>query len=211
MILVGHYDSPFVRRVAITLNHYGMAFERNPISVFGDAAKMAGINPIVRIPSLVLDDGAVLIDSGAIIDYLDECAGEDRALVPRHGKPRREILQLVAYATGAIDKAGAVVYERWLHPAPAANVQWIDRCRGQLQGALSVLEARADGDWLWDRRLTHADVATGAMLGYLNLRLPEEFSPSAYPRLTAYSRRLESLDIFVEARPNPDEVMPGSV
>ena len=82
---------------------------------------------------------------------------------------------------------------------------------GSCTARLSVLEARADGDWLWDRRLTHADVATGAMLGYLNLRLPEEFSPQTYPRLTAYSRRLEGLDIFIEARPGPDEVMPGSV
>ncbi|MDP9138776.1 MAG: glutathione S-transferase family protein, partial [Pseudomonadota bacterium] len=205
MILVGQYDSPFVRRVAITLHHYGMAFERNPISVFGDAEKMAGINPVVRIPSLVLDDGAVLIDSGAIIDYLDDCAGEECALAPRHGRGRREILQLVAYATGAIDKAGAIVYERWLHPAAAANAGWIERCRRQLNGALSVLETRADDDWLWDGRLTHADVATGVMLGYLDLRLPEEFPAGTYPRLTAYWRRLEELEIFLEARPAPDE------
>jgi glutathione S-transferase len=159
----------------------------------------------------VLNDGSVLIDSAAIIDYLDECAGEECALIPRDGRGRREILQLVAYATGAIDKTGAIVYERWLHPAPSANAAWIERCRGQLRGALSVLEARADEDWLWDRRLTHADTAAGAMLGYLKLRLPEEFSANQYPRLSAYSQRLEQLDIFIEARPQPDEVMPDSV
>lgn len=211
MILVGQYDSPFVRRVAITLHLYGMAFERNTMSVFGDAHKMAGINPVVRIPSLILDDGAVLIDSGAIIDYLDDFAGEDRALVPRHGKGRREVLQLVAYATGAIDKTGAIVYERWLHPAPTANADWIDRCRGQLHGALSVLEARAGSEWLWGGRLSHADVAVGAMLGYLNLRLAEEFSAVKYPRLTAYGRRMEELEVFREARPSPDEVMPSKI
>lgn len=211
MILVGQYDSPFVRRVAITLHHYGMAFERNTMSVFGDAAKMAGINPMVRIPSLILDDGAVLIDSGAIVDYLDECAGEERALVPRHGNGRRDVLQLVAYATGAIDKTGTIVYERWLHPAAAANAGWIERCRGQLHGSLGVLEAKACGDWLWDGRLSHADVAAGVMLGYLKLRLAAEFPEKRYPRLAAYSRRLESLDVFLEARPSPDEFMPSAL
>jgi glutathione S-transferase len=211
MILVGQYDSPFVRRVAITLHHYGMAFERNTMSVFGDAEKMAAINPIVRIPSLVLDDGTVLIDSAAIIDFLDEYAGEQRALIARHGKERRDVLQLVAYATGAIDKAGAIVYERWLHPGGAANQAWIERLRGQLRGALAVLEAKADQNWLWSGRLSHADIAAGAMLGYLNLRLVEEFSPDAWPRLAAYWRRLEGLDIFREAHPAPDEVMPASV
>jgi glutathione S-transferase len=211
MILVGQYDSPFVRRVAITLHHYGMAFERNTISVFGDAERMAAINPIVRIPALVLDDDTVLIDSAAIIDFLDDCAGEDRALIARTGKGRREVLQLVAYATGAVDKAGAIVYERWLHPGGAANQAWIERLRGQLRGALTVLEAKADRGWLWGGRLSHADTAAGAMLGYLKLRLREEFPAEEYPKLTAYSRRLEELDIFFQARPAPDEVMPASV
>src|SRR4030095_12242372 len=104
MVLVGQYASPSWRRVAITLHHYGLAFTRNPISVFTDARAMAGINPLVRIPSLVLDDVEVLIDSGAIIEYLDELVGPERALTPRQGAPRRRVLQLVAVATGAIDK-----------------------------------------------------------------------------------------------------------
>ena len=82
MTLVGQYDSPFVRRVAVTLHHYGLPFRRNPISVFGDADKMAQINPVVRIPSLILEDGGVLIDSGAIIDYLDGLVGPERSLTP---------------------------------------------------------------------------------------------------------------------------------
>jgi glutathione S-transferase len=159
----------------------------------------------------VLNDGAVLIDSGAIVDYLDDCAGEERALVARQGKGRREVLQLVAYATGAMDKAVALVYERWFHPSACANADWIVRCKGQLRGALSVLEERANSGWLWGGRLSHADVAAGAMLGFLNLRLPEEFGAGIYPRLTEYSRRLEGLDAFIEARPSPDEVVPNKV
>jgi len=57
MILVGQYDSPFVRRVAVTLHHYGLPFSRNTLSVFGDAKDMQKINPLIRIPSLILDSG----------------------------------------------------------------------------------------------------------------------------------------------------------
>ncbi len=108
MILVGQYDSPYVRRVAVTLHHYGIPFTRNPISVFSDATDMARINPLVRIPSLILDDGEVVIDSSAIIDYLDEVAGPPKALTPRWGAERRHVMQLIAVACGATDKIGAL-------------------------------------------------------------------------------------------------------
>src|SRR5882672_7132816 len=147
MILVGQYDSPFVRRLAITLQLYDLAFTRNAISVFGDAAEMARINPLVRIPSLVLDDGEVLVESGAILDYLDERAGPARALTPRSGPERRHMLQMMAVATGSIDKAGATVYERHFHAGAAVNQEWVARLKGQLGGGLAWLEGRLDGDW----------------------------------------------------------------
>ena len=209
MILVGHYDSPFVRRVAITLHHYGIAFARNPISVFTDAAAMAAINPLVRIPSLVLDDGEVLIDSGAIIDYLDELAGPARALTPRTGLERRRVVQLVAAATGAIDKAGAMVYERHFHHPNAVNEDWLKRCRGQLEGGLQSLDERLTGEWFVDGRFTQADLTTGALLGYLNLRLSEVLAGSRFQRLKKLSAACEALPSFFAARPSPDEVMPS--
>ena len=209
MILVGQYDSPFVRRVAITLHHYGIAFTRNPISVFADAAAMAAINPLVRIPSLVLDDGEVLIDSGAIIDYLDDLVGPALALTPRSGPERRRVVQLVAAATGTIDKAGAVVYERHFHGRGAVNEEWVARCRGQLEGGLQSLEERLTGEWFVGGRFTQADLTTGTMLGYLNLRLSEVLAGSRFPRLKKFSAACEALPSFSSARPSPDEVMPS--
>ncbi len=82
VILIGQYDSPFVRRVAIALRLYGMPFEHRPWSVFGDADALAAYNPLKRVPTLVLDDGDVLIDSAIILDWLDEVAGPERALFP---------------------------------------------------------------------------------------------------------------------------------
>ena len=113
MILVGQFDSPFVRRVAITLHHYHLRFERNRMSVFNPA--MVEINPLMRVPSLIIDGDETLYDSTAIIDYLDELVGPQKALIPKSGDERREVLQVLALATGAMEKAIAVVYERQFH------------------------------------------------------------------------------------------------
>jgi glutathione S-transferase len=209
MILVGQYDSPFVRRVAVTLHHYGLAFTRNPISVFSDAAAMARINPLVRIPSLVLDSGEVLIDSAAILDHLDETVGPSRALTPRNSPERRQILQIVATATGAIDKAGGVVYERHFHKPEAVNQDWVARCMGQLAGALRSLDDRLTANWFVGDCFTQADLTTGAMLGYLKLRLPGALDARWLPRLAALSETCEAMPNFAAARPSADEVMPA--
>jgi glutathione S-transferase len=208
VILVGQYDSPYVRRVAVTLHLYGMPFTRNAISVFGDAAEMARIHPLVRIPSLVLDDGEVLIDSAAIVDHLDEAVGPGAALTPRSGKERRRVLQGTVAATGAIDKAGAVVYERHFHEGTRLSEEWAGRCKQQLAGALGWLESQLKGEWLTGAKMTQADVATACMVGYLKLRLPEALREAEYPELERHSLACERLDAFVVSRPSPSELMP---
>jgi len=92
VILVGQYDSPFVRRVAVSLRLLGFGYEHDTRSVFGDFDSMRRTNPLGRIPSLVLEDGEVLIDSVAILDWLDETVGPGRALLPAEGEARRRVL-----------------------------------------------------------------------------------------------------------------------
>src|SRR6202008_2015847 len=82
MILIGQYDSPFVRRVGIALTLYGLPFEHRPWSTFGDADKVRPYNPLVRVPTLVLDDGEVLIESHSILDHIDSLVPADRRLFP---------------------------------------------------------------------------------------------------------------------------------
>ncbi len=94
MNLIGQYDSPFVRRVALALRFYGIPFKQTPWSTFGDAEKIAVYNPLMRVPTLVLDDGEVLIESNAILDHLDELAGPSRAMIPDCGHVRREVLHV---------------------------------------------------------------------------------------------------------------------
>jgi len=209
MILVGQYDSPFVRRVAVTLHHYQMPFTRNTISVFGDAKDMQKINPLIRIPSLILQSGETLIDSVAIIDTLDEMAGPAHALVPPHGPERRRILQATALAQGTAEKAGQVVYERFFHSGTALNEDWEQRCRLQLAAGLDRLESQCGAPWFFGNWMSHADVMIGCMIGYLNLRLPESFSIGSFPRLHALGLRCEGLDEFMKSRISPDETMPS--
>ena len=209
MILVGQYDSPFVRRVAVTLHHYHMPFERNTMSVFGDAARMQKINPLIRIPSLILQSGEVLIDSVAIVDCLDEMAGSARALVPPHGLERRKVLQATALAQGAAEKAGQIAYERFFHPGKSLSLEWEQRCLKQLSAGLKQLESQCGAPWFFDMHMSHADVMTGCMIGYVKLRVPEAFPGAKYPKLHGLSLHCELMAEFVASRISPNETMPA--
>ena len=153
MILIGQYDSPFVRRVAVALRLYGHAYDHWPWSTFRDAQKLAAYNPLRRVPTLVLDTGEVLIESGAILDYLDEGAGPANRLIEASGAGRRAALKVCALATGLCDKMVSLVYERILHEA--TSDAWVTRCEAQIGGVLDVLEAdlsrRAAQIWFGDR------------------------------------------------------------
>ena len=141
MILIGQYDSPFVRRVAIALRLYGLPFEHRPWSTFGEGDKIAGYNPLRRVPTLVLDDGEALIESTAILDYLDELVGPEKAMIAARGPQRRHALKICALATGLGDKAVSLVYERVLRKD--TSKLWVERCEAQIGGVLEVLERSA--------------------------------------------------------------------
>ncbi|CAN5446442.1 glutathione S-transferase family protein [soil metagenome] len=206
MILVGQYDSPFVRRVGVTLHHYGLRFERNRTSVFDPA--MVDINPLMRIPSLIIDGDETLHDSTAILDYLDELVGPQRALTPPWGESRRKVLRATALATGTAEKAGAVVYERHFHLKHAIAHDWTARCLSQIAGALVHLDAHAKEPWYFGSGMTQADVTIGCMIGFFHLRLPECFPGAQYPALERLYKRCEALDAFKATQPAPDELMP---
>jgi glutathione S-transferase len=210
MILVGQYDSPYVRRVAIALHLLDLPFERNTLSAFGDAEAMRRINPLGRIPSLVLDDGEVLIDSVAILDHLDEQVGPERALLPPRGVERRRALQLTALASGTLDKAGAVTYERSLRPAEKVHEPWIARCRTQLESGLAALEALTGGGWYLGDRVRTPDIMAACLMWYLTARVPEALAGGAHPHLGALHARCGELAAFRDTEPSPEELMPGA-
>jgi glutathione S-transferase len=208
VILVGQYDSPFVRRVAITLHHYGVAFTRDPVSVF--SPDIVRFHPLMRVPALVLDDGEILWDSGAILDHLDEQVPPEVALVPRAGAARRRVLRAMTLATGAIDKVNALVFEHHMHAAQCLSAEWIDRCRRQLEGALVRLDGDAGAPWVFGETMTQADVTIGCLVAYVRLRLGEALPAGRYPALDALAARCEASEPFRRAVPAPDEALPAT-
>ena len=198
MILVGQYDSPYVRRVAVSLRLLGFDYRHDPKSVFGDFDAMRRINPLGRVPSLVLPDGAVLIDSAAILDWLDETVGPARALLPRSGPARRQALRRIALATGAIDKCGAAAYERIIRPAMYRWPDWIERCRTQAAGAIAALAAEP---WPADAALDQAQITAACALRYVRLADPELMPAGRHPALDALCARCEARPEFQATYP----------
>ena len=160
MLLIGVNRSPYTRRVAITLRAYGVAYEQSDLNGFGHRAELRAANPLGRIPALVLDGGETLIDSGAIVDHLDETHGGERPLTPRAGADRRAVLKIAALVMGACDKGLQGAYHRNHVPKERQHQPWIDDCWEQMARALVAVDAMIDPaqPWLLLGRLTQADI-----------------------------------------------------
>jgi glutathione S-transferase len=197
MILIGQYDSPFVRRVGIALTLYGLAFEHRPWSTFGDVEKIRPYNPLTRVPTLVLDDGEVLIDSTPIIDYLDSLVPAEKRMFPAAEPGRHRALKVATTAVHMGEKAVALFYEKVLHKE--TSDVWVSRCRMQISGALAALEKDRAGRmtpyWFGDR-IGHADIAVAAALRFINDAHASVISIADFPALAAHSRQHEAMPVF---------------
>jgi len=198
MQLIGMLDSPYVRRVAISLKLFGLPFEHRPVSVFRHFEEFRRINPLVKAPSLVCDDGVVLTDSSLILDYLEPLAAADRRLMPPGGAPRRQALQLLGVALTACEKAVQIVYERQLRPPEKQHQPWLDRIGLQLLSACDALEAAAAQahPWLLGERLSQADVSVAVAWRFVQFTVADLIPADACPALSAWSARAESLPEF---------------
>lgn len=200
MILIGQYDFPFVRRVAIAMRLYGLAFEHRPWSTFGDADKIAPFNPLRRVPTLVLSDGEALIESTIILDYLDELVGPDRAMIASSGPDRRHALRICAFATGLADKAVSLLYERVLRKDQSSKI-WVERCQAQIGGVLDVLEKERAAIALpfWSGvKISHADIAVACVLRFTSEAHRPLVDPARHPALADHAARCEAMQVFQE-------------
>jgi glutathione S-transferase len=196
MILVGMLDSPFVRRVAVTLTHYELPFTREVLSTFGDFDQMLSTNPLGKVPALRLDDGGVLVDSSTIIDYLDGLVPAKEALTPRAGDARLLVQGMVAVALGLAEKSVEYRTETVRRPPEKVVPESVERIRRQIASALAWLEARAHGTWLVGDRMTQADVTAAIAVTNLRNKNPELIPVGTYPGLDALTTRAEALAEF---------------
>jgi glutathione S-transferase len=197
MILIGQYDSPFVRRVAIAAKLHGIAFEHRPWSTFADGDKIAPFNPLRRVPTVLLDDGESLIDSAAILDWLDENAGNGQPLIPAMGAERRRALKVCALATGLADKAVSLLYERILRKE--VSQVWVERCHAQITDVFAELEADLDARhsaWWFGDHIGHADIAVTCAIRFTREAHGNLFDPHRWPALQGHFEKCESLTAF---------------
>jgi glutathione S-transferase len=199
MILIGMFDSPFVRRVAVSMNFLGVTFEHRNWSVGKDFELIRKYNPLGRVPTLVLPDGESLIESASILDFLDDRAGPGRALLPATGKARRDALQIMSIAIGAAEKGVLQIYEGAFRPSEKRHEPWVERCRLQTRAALTELDIQAkasEGQWLLGDRMTQADITTSCVFTFLNSALMQGAAGTDFPALAAKVARCEDLVEF---------------
>jgi glutathione S-transferase len=198
MILIGQYDSPFVRRVALALRFYDLPFEHRPWSTFGDADKIAPFNPLRRVPTLLLDGGEALLESTAILDYLDELVGPAKAMMAERGETRRRQLRICALGSGLADKAVSLIYERVLRKDQLQL--WVERCEIQIGGVLAMLEkerAAVKTPYWFGETIGHADIMVACALRFVGEAHPALFD-ARFPALQAHAAKCEALQPFTE-------------
>ena len=199
MQLIGMLDSPYVRRVAISLQLLGLAFEHRSLSVFRTFEQFRAINPVVKAPTLVCDDGTLLMDSTLILDYAEALAAP-RSLMPGGLPQRQAALRSIGLALAACEKSVQLVYERNLRPPEKQHEPWAQRVLGQMHAAYAELEAelgRCPPDR--GRPIGAADVTTAVSWHFTERMLPGTVKDAAYPQLRALSAWAEQLPEFLAA------------
>jgi len=199
MILIGQYDSPFVRRVAVTLQLYRFNYEHRPWSAVGDGDKIAELNPLMRVPTLITGDGVAVTDSGTIVQLLDHLAGFS-AFLSRSWPQQGDVLRLAAFAAGVAEKGVALLYEKAFHKEAVHG--WHARLLRQVTDTLAMLDqerAASTTPWLFGERLSHADVMIGTTFGFLREALAGQVDLERYKALKKHAKACEALPEFKKA------------
>jgi glutathione S-transferase len=198
MKLIGMLDSPYVRRVAISAKHLGIPLEHQSVSVFRHFEQFQQINPVVKAPTLVLDDGEVLIDSTLILDYLEALAGPGNSLMPSDLAQRLRSLRLIGLALAACEKSVQLYYERNLRPANIQFEPWVERVEGQLAAAYSALERELEMQPLkTDGTIAQDGITLAVAWSFTNLVVPDQVDVNRFPQISAFTAYAEGLEDFL--------------
>ncbi|WP_024880884.1 glutathione S-transferase [Methylosinus sp. LW3] len=201
MRLIGMLDSPYVRRVAVSLNAFGLPFVHEPLSVFRDFDAFAGINPIVKAPTLITNEGVTLLDSTLILDYLERLVPAERRLTPERPEHFLRAQRIIGLALAANEKTVQLVYES-KRPDERRHEPWVERVEGQLLAAYRLLEkevAEVGESFLFGARLLQPDITTAVAWRFSRFVLADRLEPADYPALANFSLRAEALPEFIAA------------
>lgn len=198
MRLFGMLDSPYVRRVAISMKIQDIKFEHQPLSVFSTFDAFAEINPVVKAPTLVTDDGTVLMDSSLILEHVARLGAPDTTLNPSALKDHARAQRVIGLALAACEKTVQIVYEHNLRPSEKQHQPWLDRVHGQLAAAYYLLEkeVREADPWLFGERPMQADITSAVAFRFSCEMLPGTIGITVYPELASLSARAEATEAF---------------
>ena len=198
MQLIGMLDSPYVRRVAVTMLTAGLAFQHRPISLFRHIDEFSKISPLLKAPTLVADDGVALLDSSVILEYLATRSAAVAALMPA----TLEAFRATGLALTVCEKAVQFHYERALRSPEQRSETWVARVVGQLTKGLEALdrEAPASG-WIGEAGIGAADITVACAFGFIQGMLGDLVDPALYPSLASFGARAEDLPAFRAAPP----------
>ncbi len=189
-------DSPYVRRVAIALEALGIPFEHEAVSVFSTFEKFQSINPVVKAPTLICDDGEVIMDSSLILQFVEAAKSGGRSLWPSEPLSLQREFRAVSLALAACEKSVQTVYERNLRPESAQYEPWLARVRGQLLAAYAGLEQEIETHGEIFSGLTHASIASAVAWQFTQSELGPIVPAKNHPLLVKLSERMESLPEF---------------
>jgi len=192
-------DSPYVRRVAVSLQLLGLPFEHRSISVFSTFEQFRQINPVVKAPSLVCDDGTVLMDSTLILEYAESLAAPRKSLMPAVISERQHALRVIGLALAACEKSIQIIYERNLRPVEKLHQPWVSRVTGQLLAAYHALESELLRKPLAIEPINQAGVTTAVAWHFTQMMLPDVVRTSDSPALQQFSAKAEQLPEFAAA------------
>jgi glutathione S-transferase len=209
MQLIGMLDSPYVRRVAIALIIAETTFIHRPISLFRHIDQFSKLNPLLKAPTLLTDDGVALMESSVILDYLAGVDPRIAALSPSKAPQSLGALRATGLALTVMEKAVQRHYERMLRPAEKRHEPWVDRVMGQLTTGLSALDAELPGSGWIGGELGLADITVVCAFGFTHALLADVVATGRYPNLGAFSARAEALPAFRAAPPEDGAVASG--
>ena len=196
MQLIGMLDSPYVRRVAVSLKVLGLAYDLDQVSVFRHFDRFASINPVVKAPSFVTDDGVVLMESSLILEHIAHFA--PRSLMPADRAGHETALRQIGLALAACEKTVSILYERNLRPEEKRHQPWLDRVLGQLLTAYGALEQEASPDWFIGEELMQPQITCAVAWRFTQHNVPELVLAADFPKLSVLSARAETLPAFRE-------------
>lgn len=196
MRLIGMLDSPYVRRVAVSLKVLDIPFVHESVSVFRHFDHFSSINPVVKAPTLVAGDGTVLMDSSLILEHIAHQSG--KSLMPSGAAAHTHALRHIGLALAACEKTVSIVYERNLRPAEKQHEPWVERVRGQLLAAYGALEREMPDGWLTGGIPQQPEITTAIAWRFTRHVISDLVPAGDFPRLAALSARAEALPPFRE-------------